>query len=471
MSHKGTRTNPLRVAIIGSGPAGFYTVSHLQKQAGLTVETDMFERLPTPFGLVRAGVAPDHQKDKTVTRGYEKSAAAASFRLFGNVEFGTHLTLDDIRGHYHQVVFATGAQSDRALGIPGEDAIGSHSATDFVAWYNGHPDFADRHFDLGADSVAIIGLGNVAIDVARMLCKSPDELCTTDIADYALEALRHSRIRTVYILGRRGPAQAAFTPPEISELRALSGIDVYVRSDEAELDPLSRSALETSGDRTAAKNAEIVLELAQWRVKSRDRQNGRQRQLIIRFMVSPVEIVADQAGKVAAIRIVRNETYLCDDGTVRSRPTGHQEILPVQMVFRSVGYRGVALAGVPYDPAIGVIPNAKGRVLDANGDPIAGMYAVGWIKRGPSGVIGTNKIDARETVACMVADAAAGRCFDPADPRPGAIAALIGARQPQVVAYEHWRALDDIELDRGAAAGRPRVKFTEIAEMLRALER
>jgi ferredoxin/flavodoxin---NADP+ reductase len=465
MSDIGSSANPLRVAVIGSGPAGFYTVSHLQKQAGITVAIDMFERLPTPFGLVRAGVAPDHQKDKSVTRIYDRSAAAPSFRLFGNVEFGADLTIEDLRDHYHQVVFATGAQSDRPLGIPGEDAVGSHPATDFVAWYNGHPDFAGHRFDLDAESVAIIGLGNVAIDVARILCKGADELATTDIADYALDALRHSRVKTVYVLGRRGPAQAAFTPDEIGEIGRLSGTDVRIRLDEAELDPLSRQALEASGDRNAAKNVEIVLDMAQWQARGHDRQ------LIIRFMVSPTEIVADAAGRVTAIRIVRNETFLGPDGAVRSRPTDQQEVLPVQLVFRSVGYRGVALPGVPFDAAGGIIPNAAGRVLDGDARPVPGMYVVGWIKRGPSGVIGSNKTDARETVACMVEDMAAGRCFGPADPRPDAIDALVRERQPRVVTYDHWRTIDDIELDRGTAAGRPRVKFTDVAEMLRILER
>jgi ferredoxin/flavodoxin---NADP+ reductase len=464
MANLGTHGNALRVAIIGSGPAGFYTVSQLQK-SGLRVAVDMFERLPTPFGLVRAGVAPDHQKDKTVTRAYEKSAAAAEFRFFGNVEFGRHLTLADIRNHYHQVVFATGAQSDRPLGIPGEDSINSHPATDFVAWYNGHPDFARHRFELGVDSAAIIGLGNVAIDVARILCKSPSELGTTDIADHALEALRGSRVKTVYVLGRRGPAQAAFTPAEISEIGALGETDVHVREDEAALDPVSRSALEASGDRTAAKNVAIVLDLAQWRASGRDKQ------LIIRFMVSPTEILVDEQGKVAAIRIVRNESYLDADNVVRARPTGQQETLPVGLVFRSVGYRGVALPGVPFDTASGIIPNRSGRVLGADGLPVAGLYAVGWIKRGPSGVIGSNKTDARETVACMLEDAAADRTFAPAAPGPDAVSALLDERAPRAVTYQHWRTLDEIELDKGRETDRPRVKFTDVAEMLRVLER
>jgi ferredoxin--NADP+ reductase len=465
MADIGTPAHPLRVAIIGSGPAGFYTVSHLQKQVGLAVAIDMFEKLPTPFGLVRAGVAPDHQKDKSVTRTYDRSAGESNFRFFGNVAFGTHLHLDDLRRHYHQVVFATGAQSDRALDIPGEDAIGSHPATDFVAWYNGHPDFADRRFDLGAHSVAIVGLGNVAVDVARVLCRSPDELAATDIADYALEALRESRVRTVYLLGRRGPAQAAFAPEEIRELGELVGTDVDVRPDEALLDAVSRAELERSGDKRAASNAAIVHALSQWQAQ------GRERTLIIRFMVSPTEILTDDAGRVKAIRIVRNESYLGADGSVRSRATDRYETLPVELVFRSVGYRGVALPGVPYDASAGVIPNIAGRIVDAAGNPIAGLYAVGWIKRGPSGVIGTNKIDARETVNAMIEDVAAARCLAPSAPDLESAQALVHARQPRAVTYVDWRELDEIEIRRGVAAERPRVKFTDVEEMLRVLER
>jgi ferredoxin--NADP+ reductase len=465
MAETGTPDNPLRVAIIGSGPAGFYTVSHLQKQTGLTVSIDMFEKLPTPFGLVRAGVAPDHQKDKTVTRNYEKSASADSFRFFGNVAYGTHIDLDDLRRHYHQVVFATGAQTDRALGIPGENAIGSHPATDFVAWYNGHPEFADRTFGLDAEHVAIIGLGNVAIDVARVLTKTADELATTDIADYALEALRQSRVRTVYILGRRGPAQAAFTPTEIKELGEIPGADIQVRPEEARLDDVSKAALERSGDKDAARNAEIVQHLSEWQAQ------GRAKTLVIRFMVSPTEILTDADGRVNAIRIVRNESYLGPDGTVRARATGQHETLPVELVFRSVGYRGVAPAGVPFDRDSGVIPNVGGRVVDEAGQQVPGLYVTGWIKRGPSGVIGTNKTDAKETVACMLEDAAAGRGFEPADPDPESVRALIDARQPRAVTYGHWRELDEIEFAKGLAAERPRVKFTDVEEMLRVLER
>ncbi len=465
MSAIGSNSNPLRVAIIGSGPAGFYTVSNLLKQDGLVVEIDMFDKLPTPFGLVRAGVAPDHQKDKSVTRAYDKSAASPACSFFCNVEFGRHIPLDDLRRHYHQVVFATGAQDDRSLNIPGEDAIGSHPATDFVAWYNGHPHYADHKFDLEASSVAIIGLGNVAIDVARMLCKSVDELATTDMADHALAALRTSKITTVTILGRRGPAQAAFTPEEIREMGALQHTDIVVRADEARLDDASRMALAASTDRNAEKNVEIINTFSQRPSVARDKQ------LNIRFMVSPTEILTDSRNRVAGIRMVKNESFLGGDGSVRVRATDAEEVLPVQMVFRSVGYRGIPLPEVPFDASTGVIPNASGRVIDSEQKPLHGLYVVGWIKRGPSGVIGSNKTDAKETVTGMIEDAAAGRCFVPSAPDKESVFSLIASRQPRFVGFNHWQELDDVEVRNGFAAERPRIKFTNVDDMLRVLER
>ena len=425
----------------------------------------MFERLPTPFGLVRAGVAPDHQKDKSVTRAYDRSAVQADFRFFGHVEFGTHLHLADLARHYHQVVFTTGAQSDRALGIPGEDLIGSHAATEFVAWYNGHPDFANRRFDLSGDAAAIVGLGNVAVDVARLLCKDPDELARTDIADHALAALRESRIRTVYLLGRRGPAQAAFTPPEIAEIGRLQNTDVVVDEAEAVLDPASQDLLAKSGDKLAAKNVAIIRDIATWQVQDRNKR------LVIRFFVSPVELLGDPQGRVSAMRIVRNEPFQANDGTLKVRATDVEEHLPVDIVFRSVGYRGVPLPGVPFDESRGICPNDRGRVLGETGDPMPGLYVAGWFKRGPSGVIGTNKTDAKETVERMVEDAAADRTLTPSDVRPHAVMQLVRDRQPDAVLFSDWRAIDEIELARGASSQRPRVKFTRVTDMLDILER
>ncbi len=463
----GSINNPLRVAIIGSGPAGFYTVSNLLKADDLCIQMDMYEKLPTPFGLVRAGVAPDHQKYKSVTKAYDKSAGNASFRFFGNVEYGKHITLADLQAHYHQVIFATGAQTDKALGIPGEDAQGSHCATDFVAWYNGHPDYKHCQFDLSGHSAAIIGLGNVAVDVARILCKTPSELAHTDMADYALQALAESQIREVYILGRRGPAQAAFTPPEIREMGELSATDVNVRADEVALDEVSRFALDESGDKNAQKNVEVVNEFAQWQATGKDKQ------LTIRFLVSPTEILTDENNKVCGIRIVRNEAYRADDGSVKVVPTKEFETLAVDLVFRSVGYQGVALPGIPFDSVAGIIPNVEGRVIDEYGQPIVGLYVAGWIKRGPSGVIGSNKTDAKETVTHMLADARVGRCWQPQlSPQESVdIATLIRERQPDLVSYRDWRQLDQIEVRRGLAADRPRVKFTDVDEMLSVLER
>ena len=258
MSQLGTDDRPLRVAIIGAGPTGFYAADHLLKQKGHVVEVDLFDRLPTPYGLVRAGVAPDHQKIKSVTAAFDKVAAHPRFRFFGGVEFGRDLTAADLRRHYHQIVYTTGAQTDRRMGIPGEDLKGSHPATEFVAWYNGHPDYRDLRFDLSHERAAVVGVGNVAVDVARILCRSAEELAKTDIADYALEALRKSRIKEVYLLGRRGPAQAAFTNPEVKELGELADADVSVVPDEVELDPLSRAALRANPDRATAKKVEIL---------------------------------------------------------------------------------------------------------------------------------------------------------------------------------------------------------------------
>lgn len=465
MSEVGSASNPLRVAVIGSGPAGFYTVSNFLKYPDVTVEIDMYDRLPTPFGLVRGGVAPDHQKDKSVTRAYDKSARSPNFRFFGNVEFGKHVTLADLQQHYHQIMFTTGAQVDRSLGIPGEDLAGSHSATDFVAWYNGHPDFADLEFDLSQESVAIVGIGNVAVDVARMLCHSDEELRVTDMADYAIEALRNSNVKQVYMLGRRGPAQAAFTPPEIKELGELSEADVVISAAEATLDPESRADMEASGDKNVIKNVATIEEIAA------TAPSGKPRQLTIRFLVSPTEIVGDENGHVKAIRLAKNELFRSEDGSLRSRTTGETEELPVGLVFRSVGYRGVPLRDVPFNESWGSLYNEAGRVTDEDGTALTGLYCAGWIKRGPSGVIGTNKTDAQETVACMVEDLKAGKLLSPVQPEVAAAEQLVAARQPEFVSYDDWSRIDEAELARGKEEGRPRVKFTAVADMLAALGR
>ncbi len=466
MAQPGTETTPLRVAIIGSGPTGFYAAEQLFKQESLVVHLDMFDRLPTPYGLVRGGVAPDHQKIKSVTAAFDRTAAHPNFRFYGNVEFGADLSLDDLRSHYHQIIFTTGAQTDRSMGIPGEELLGSHAATEFVAWYNGHPDFRDCHFDLSQERAAIVGVGNVAIDVARILSRTPEELTSTDIADYALEALSHSKIKEVYLLGRRGPAQAAFTNPEIKELGELAGADIYVPPEEAELDELSKAELERTQDRLTVKKVEILQSYAY------HPDEGKPRQLIIRFLVSPVEILGDEHGRVKAIRLVKNKLYATEAGTLRPQPSAEYEEIPVGLVFRSVGYRGVPLPGVPFNDKWGVILNNKGRVINPDTQqPVVGEYCAGWIKRGPSGVIGTNKPDAAETVACMLEDLAQGSTLHPAHPEPGAIAELVRQRQPNYVTYQDWLHLNEIELARGKELGRPRLKFTRVKDMLAALGR
>jgi ferredoxin--NADP+ reductase len=350
------------------------------------------------------------------------------------------------------------------MGIPGEGLRGSHTATEFVAWYNGHPDYRDRQFDLSVERVAVVGVGNVAVDVARILCRLPEELERTDIADYALDALRASRIREVYVLGRRGPAQAAFTTPEVKELGELGGADVTVPLAEVELDPLSRQDVEAADDRALRKKLEILRSFADRPV------SGRRRRLVLRFLVSPVEMLDDGRGAVAGIRLVRNELHRSDDGSLRARATSVVEEIPVGLVFRSVGYRGRPLSGVPFDERRGLIPNVAGRVVDsATGDPIPGLYTSGWIKRGPTGVIGTNKPDAGETAESIAEDLAAGGGCGPVAAGADTVDRLVRARQPRCLSFDDWLRLDEIERARGEALGRPRVKFTSVEDVGRAL--
>jgi len=456
MTHPGTPSSPLRVAVVGAGPAGFFLAERLLGREGVSVQVDLYERLPAPYGLVRYGVAPDHEKIKNVTRSFDKVAARSGFRFFGNVDVGRDVTLDQLRRHYHQICFTTGAQTDRRMGIPGEDLAGSHPATEFVAWYNGHPDFRDRRFDLSVERVAVVGVGNVAVDVARILCRTPEELGTTDVADYALEALRGSQVREVYLLGRRGPLQAAFTNPEAKELGELEGADVRVLPEEVALDPLSQA--ERGEDGAAKKKIEILREFA-----TRGR-TGKPRLLTIRFLVSPVELLGDDQGRVRAMRIVKNRLVEGKSGALRAEPTDQLEELPVGLVFRSVGYRGVALAGLPFDERSGVVPNERGRVSQ-------GVYVAGWIKRGPTGVIGTNKPDAAETAETMLADMEQGTLLTPEEPDPDAVEVLLRQLQPGMITYRDWQRIDRFETERGKALGRPRLKCTTVREMLEAVGR
>ncbi len=448
---------PVRIAVIGAGPAGFYAAGHLLKDSAGRIEVDMLERLPTPWGLVRSGVAPDHPKIKSVTRIYEKTAGHPRFRYFGNVELGRHVSREELLEHYHALVYATGAPTDRPLGIPGEDLPGSWPATEFVGWYNGHPDHPDLDFDLSCERALVIGNGNVALDVARMLTLSHDELAGTDTADHALDALDRSAIREVLVVGRRGPAQGAFTNPELRELGELADADPIVDIEELER---ALAIPEPLASATAKQNVEVLRDYAQ-----RTPTDGRRR-IVLRFLLSPVEIHAGADGRVEAVTLARNELVADADGQLRARATGELEMIPTGLVLRAIGYRGLALPGVPFDESRAVIRNERGRVLDGHG-PLRGEYTVGWIKRGPTGVIGTNKKDAQETVDAIFEDLAAGRLNEPPAPDPAELDATLRARQPALITYDAWSEIDRHERERGEPAGRPRVKLTRIEEMLR----
>jgi ferredoxin--NADP+ reductase len=441
----------LRVAIIGSGPAGSYAAGHLLRHTADELHVDLYERLPTPWGLVRAGVAPDHPKIKSVTNLYERTAEHPRLRLFANVEFGRHVTLADLREHYHAIVYAVGTPVDRAMGIPGEDLAGSYAATDFVGWYNGHPDFREREFDLRGERVVVVGAGNVALDVARMLVLTRAELAVTDIADHALEVLASSGVREVVVLARRGPAQAAFTNPELRELGELSDADVIVDPEEL---ALGEAIADPDADPTALRNVEILREY------STRPPAGRSRRVVLRFLLSPLQLTG--TGRVGSLTLARNELTVGAGGALRASATEQRLELPAQAVFRAIGYRGTPLADVPFDAERELIANDGGRVR-------RGEYVVGWAKRGPSGVIGTNKKDANETIERLLEDLAAGRLLDPAPISDDALERFIRERQPALVDYGDWLTIDRHERGLGEPAGRPRVKLTTVAEMLEAI--
>jgi len=442
---------PLRVAVVGSGPAGFYAADALLKSEDPVVEVDLIDRLPTPWGLVRLGVAPDHENIKAVSRAFEKTAAKPGFRFFGNVEIGRDLSHDELLELYGAVVYSVGAQTDRRLGIPGEDLPGSWPATAFVAWYNGHPDFQDLEFDLSHERAVVVGNGNVAIDCVRMLALTADELAPTDTTHEAIDAIVGAGLKEIVMIGRRGPVQAAFTPPELKELGELAGADVIVDPAELELDAASERELEADRER-ARRNIELLREYAE------RPPSGRPRRIVLRFLASPVEIVGD--GRVEGVRVVRNE-LVDEGGRIVARPVGEPRLIPAGIVLRSVGYQGVQLPGVPFDESTGTIPNDGGRVAGAER-----TYAAGWIKRGPSGVIGTNKKDATETVAALLEDARAGRLGAPNGASAGRVEALLESRGVDYVEQSGWQAIDAAERSAGEPLGRPRVKLQTWEKLL-----
>ena len=448
----------LRAVVIGAGPSGFYATDQL---LGAGFEVDLIDLLPTPFGLVRAGVAPDHPKIKSVTRVYEKTAAKPGFRFFGGVELGSDITRGELLERYHAVIYAVGTADDNRLGIPGEDRPGSYPATRFVAWYNGHPNATDEEFDLTARRAVVIGNGNVAVDVARMLVLEPGELALTDTADHALEVLSSAAIEEVVLLGRRGPAQAAFTNPELRELGELSRADVHIDPAELVLDPHSESWLADEADATARRNVELLREFA-----ARE-PVGHKHSISLRFLRSPVALLGGgEHGPVAAIQVMRNRIEPDERGGLRAVATGQLEEIECGLVLRSIGYRGRAVDDVPFDERRGLIRNVGGRVCDEESRSHHGEYVVGWIKRGPSGVIGTNKKDAADTVSKIVEDASSDALNDPIEPSAEQAAEWIRERAPHTVEWDGWCAIDEQERRAGEAQSRPRVKLVRIPDLL-----
>jgi len=456
-----TDGSPLRVAIIGAGPSGFYAAGQLLAVPEPQFAVDLYDRLPTPYGLVRSGVAPDHPKIKSVTRAYDKTAQHERFRFFGHVELGGDVTRAQLLEHYHVVMYTLGTSIDKRLGIPGEDLRGSHAATEFVAWYNGHPDHCGLEVDLQAEQVVVVGAGNVAIDVARMLALAPSELEITDTADHAMEVLRGSGVKEITILARRGPLQAAWTNPELLEMGELERADLEVIR--GELDELSAAAL-PEADKTRRRNVEIMQEYAA-RAKS-----GKAITVRFRFLASPVELLGDENGHVRAVKVENNAIVARDDGSLAARGTGTFDEIPAQLVFRSIGYTGQPVGDVPFDDRRGLIRNDGGRVIDAEGTHQLGEYVSGWIKRGPSGVIGTNKKDSQDTVTKILEDAAAGRLNQPSSED---IDGMIERYCEHAVTWEGWLAIDAMETAAGEASapGRPRVKLTDWAALREAAQR
>lgn len=445
--------SPLRVAIVGSGPAGSYAAAHLMNRREFAVQVEMFDRLPTPWGLVRSGVAPDHAETKMVVDLFERTAGQPGFRFHLNVEIGKHLGHQDVLDHHHAVIYAVGAPDDRELAIPGKDLPGSHGAAQFVAWYNGHPEHRDLTYDLSGKRAVVIGNGNVALDVARILTKSTRDLAETDIADHALAALAENQIEEVVVLGRRGPAQAAFTTPELLALAHPPDVDVVVDPTEVAL------ADEAPSTFSARMKAQILQEYAARAPR------GRRRRIVLRFLATPVEIVGTEG--VEGVRVARSELVSGPDGSLGVRTSDDTELLEAGLVLRSIGSRGRPFPGLPFDERRGTIANDEGRVIEpGTGRPLPGAYTTGWIKRGPSGVIGTNKKCAGQTVEMLLADHAAGLLPEPSHDAQ-ALERLIRVRQPDVVDHQGWRAIDSHERERGEAEARPRVKLVRVDHMLR----
>jgi len=456
MTKLGTETTPLRVAIIGAGPSAFYVLDALSK-SGLNVEIDAFDRLPTPFGLLRGGVAPDHQRMKSVGKAYEKMAVSnPKFRFIGNVKIGKDISVAELKNHYDALVFACGAETDRKLGIPGEDLPGSHTATEFVGWYNGHPDYRDRVFNLNGKTAVVIGQGNVAIDVTRIMAKTDAELASSDIAAHAQAALKDSQIQDLYLVGRRGPVQSAFTELEIKEMGELSEAEPIVNPADFDLSEIDEAELQLETNHKARKNMGVLREFATHEPK------GKKKRVHIQFYSSPKEITGN--GKVE--KIIFEKTKLVGaPGAQQAVGTGETIEIPCDIVLRSVGYRGIEIEGVPFEAKKGIFPNDEGRLKEGE-TPLYGMYAVGWIKRGPSGVLGSNKPCSTATVKTLLED------LDKITPAPhrdsSALIEKIKNKAIQTVSFEDWLEIDKQEIARGQAVGKPREKFVTAEALIAA---
>lgn len=454
---------PHRVAVVGAGPAGFYAAAALLDDEAHEVRVDLIERLLAPYGLVRYGVAPDHPKIKNVTRVYERVALDERVRFLGNVTLGEDVTAEALHRYYDAIIYAVGAQSDRMLGIPGEELQGVLSSTTLVAWYNGHPTYADLSIDLGHRGVAVVGIGNVAIDVARILARSSSTLATTDIADHALSRLRQSDVTDIHVLARRGPVHAKCTPGELKELGSLDGVTVVVDPRDLALDPTDEAELEAN--RNAAKNLEILRGFAE--ASAGAGADGRR--VHLHFFASPVEIVGE-AGTMTGLRVQRNELRVSDDGSWDLVASGEERELDVTMLVRAIGYRSDPVPGVPFDATRLLIRNDDGRVIDDSGQVVPREYVVGWAKRGPRGLIGTNKVDAAETVVHVRDDLGRLGPSPDVDPDPDGVIRHLEERGVRVIRFAQWQLLDRLEVARGEKEGRPRVKFVRRDEMLDALD-
>lgn len=448
-------SRPLRVAVVGAGPAGLYAVEHLLEKSGLDVEIDLYERLPTPWGLVRSGVAPDHPEKKLVIdRQFAFFLKNLRVRFIGNVEIGRDIRHAELAEWYDAVIYSVGANSDTRMGISGEELPGCWAAREFVSFYNGHPDYRHLKFDLSCERAIIVGNGNVALDVARILTMPVSELEKTDIADHALDILRTSKIREVVVLGRRGHLQGAFNNPELEELEHVRGVDVVV-----------------DGEDLPGEN-EVVMDGADWetlrKVKTLRRLVTRQptagnKRIVFRFLTSPIELLGD--GKVEQVLVIRNHLERDEKGHLNARPTEDESILDAGLVLRAIGYRGTAFPGLPFDERRGVIQNQQGRVAE-NDHVLPGVYVTGWIKRGCRGIIGSNKKCSAETVHCLLEDMNAGRLTKATLDKEG-VMAVVRERKPDVTLMSGWLAIDHAEREAGRLRGRPRVKVTDMTSLLK----